>query len=117
VRNQQCSLCISTKDNSLPPECFSTNLRKHERRVSSVGIATGSGFEGWGSIPGRGKRYSLSVQTGSEATQAPVKCVLGCFSGVKRLGHEADRSQLVPRSRMVELHLHSLIRFYGLMLN
>jgi hypothetical protein len=32
---------------------------------SSVGIATGYGLDGLGSIPGRGKRFLHSVQTGS----------------------------------------------------
>lgn len=33
----------------------------------------------------------------------------GSFLGVKRLKHEAEHSYPFPRSRMVELQLHSLI--------
>jgi hypothetical protein len=41
-------------------------------RESSVGIATSYGLDGRGSIPGRGKKFSLphSVQTGSRAHPA-----------------------------------------------
>jgi hypothetical protein len=56
---------------------------------SSVGIATGYGLDGRGSIPGRGKTFLilLSVKTGSEAH--PVACKMGTgvsFPGVKASG-------------------------------
>jgi hypothetical protein len=44
---------------------------------SSVSIVTGYGLDGWGSIPGRGKRffYNPSVHTDPGATQSPVHWV------------------------------------------
>jgi hypothetical protein len=39
-------------------------------RDSSVDIGTGYGLDGRGSIPGRGKSFLHSVQTGSEAHPA-----------------------------------------------
>jgi hypothetical protein len=55
----------------------------------SVGIVTGSGLGGLGSIPGRGKTLYLlhNVPTGYEATQPPVQWVEGALSpGVKTAG-------------------------------
>jgi hypothetical protein len=63
-------------------------------RDSSVGVATGYELEGWGSILGRGKVFSLthSVQTGSEAYQVLYPMGTGDFSPgrIKRSGREAD---------------------------
>jgi hypothetical protein len=56
-----------------------------------------------GSIPGRGNRFFLCVQTGSEAhpTSYPIGTE-GPFPGGKELpGHDADHSpHLLPKSRM-----------------
>jgi hypothetical protein len=54
-----------------------------------------------------------------EPTQPPVQWVPWTLSlGVKWHGCEADHSPPpVLRSRMVELHLHSLIHLYGMVLN
>jgi hypothetical protein len=69
---------------------------------SSLGIEPGYGLDGQGSIPGRGKIFShtpsYSIGTG------------GSFSGVKRLGRDADHSHLNAKGRMVELYLHSTPR-------
>jgi hypothetical protein len=54
--------------------------------------------------------YSVlhTVQTGSEAHTASYPMGNRIFSpGAKRQGREADRLYLVPRSRIVELYLHS----------
>jgi hypothetical protein len=63
--------------------------------VNSVGIATGYGLDDRGSIPGRGKRFSLlpSVQTGSGVHPASYPVGTGALSiGVKRPGYDADHS-------------------------
>ena len=61
------------------------NTTQNGGRDSSVGVATTLG--GWtfrGSNPGRGRDFSLPVQTGLEAY--PVSCTMGtgCFSVLKR---------------------------------
>jgi hypothetical protein len=49
-------------------------------RDSPVGIAAGYGLEGRGSIPDRGKRFSLhSVQTGSGAHPISYQMGVGIF--------------------------------------
>jgi hypothetical protein len=40
-----------------------------------------------------------------------------CFLGGKEQECDADHSHIVPRSRKVELHLHSPIRLHGVVLN
>jgi hypothetical protein len=64
------------------------------------------------------REFSLhSIQTRSEAhtIQRVPRILPWGYSGqgVKRSTH----LHLVPRSRMVELHLHSPIRFHGVVLN
>jgi hypothetical protein len=50
-------------------------------------------------------------------TKPPIQWVLGALSPeVKRPGREGH-IHLVPRSRMVDLYLHSPIRLHGLVLN
>jgi hypothetical protein len=63
-------------------------------RDSSAGIATGYGLDYPGSIPCRQDFLLYVVQTVSEApTQPPIEWIPGVISaGVKRPGHEADRS-------------------------
>jgi hypothetical protein len=73
------------------------------------------------SIPGRGKMFFLLhiVQTacGAHPASYPIGTV-GSFLKVKRQEREADHSPyLVPRSRIVELLLHSPIRTHGIVLN
>jgi hypothetical protein len=51
-------------------------------RGSSVGIATAYGLDGWGSIPGRGKRFFSTAS----------KQALGLPLGINRPGREADHS-------------------------
>jgi hypothetical protein len=61
--------------------------------VNPVAIATGYEQEGWGSIPGRGRRFSLlySIQTESGAYPASYSMSTGVLSPeVKRPGTEAD---------------------------
>jgi hypothetical protein len=63
-------------------------------RNRSVGIATGYGPDGLGSIPGSAIFFLLhSFQTGPEVH--PVSCLVGSGDlspGVKRMGREADHS-------------------------
>jgi hypothetical protein len=60
---------------------------------SSVNIVIGYRLDGWGSVPGRGKRFfcTSSVETGSgvHPSSSPVG---GLSPVVKQLGHEADYS-------------------------
>jgi hypothetical protein len=84
---------------------------------SSIGIATFYVLDGRGLIPGRNKRFSLLdiVQTDSGAHPAPYSMGIG----INRPGREADHYSppLMPRSRIVELYLHSLTSFHGVVLN
>jgi hypothetical protein len=52
-------------------------------------------------------------------TQSPIQWAQGLLSkGVKRPEREADHTPTqVPRSRMVELYLHSPIRCHGVVLS
>jgi hypothetical protein len=87
------------------------------RRDSSVGIAMAYGLDGRGSIPSRARFFSAPQRLGP--TQAPIQWVPGALPrgwsgrGVKLTSHV----HLVPRSRMVELCLHSPICFHGIVLN
>jgi hypothetical protein len=88
---------------------------------SSVGLATGYGFDGRASILGRARDFSLlnSVQTGSGAHPASyLMCIGGPFLEGKAAGglKLTTRLHLVPRSKMVELYLHPM-RLYGVVLN
>jgi hypothetical protein len=73
-----------------------------------------------GLIPGSSRNFSLLhvIQTGSWAHPAFYpKGIGGFFSGIKRVGREADHSHLVARSIMVKLYLHSPIRLHGVLLS
>jgi hypothetical protein len=80
-------------------------------RDSSVDVAKGSGLKGRGSIAGRSINISLlhKVLRGSGA-QPPNDWVPGDFSlGLRQPWREADHSSPMPRSRRMELYLHSHI--------
>jgi hypothetical protein len=68
----------------------------NERNLdSSVGIVTGYGLGGPGSITGRGKNFFFSIASipGLAPTQPPIQWVPeDLSSGVKRSGREANRS-------------------------
>jgi hypothetical protein len=71
-------------------------------RGSSVGIETGCGPNGWGSIPSRGNNCSLlhSVQTGSGAHPAYSMGTGASPRGQSRRGVKlTTHLRLVPRSR------------------
>jgi hypothetical protein len=92
-------------------------------RDSAVGIVTGYRMDGRGvgvRIP-VGSKFSLLyvVQTGSWVHPASYPTGMGALSpGVKRQGHEADHSQLVPRSRKRESkHPLPPICLHGVVLN
>jgi hypothetical protein len=61
-------------------------------RDISLVMATGYGLDGWGSIPGTGKRYSIlhSVQTGSVAH--PASYPMGIGGGLISKECQADHS-------------------------
>jgi hypothetical protein len=81
-------------------------------RHSSVGTAAGFEMDGLCSVP-----VSIVSRTAMGPTQPPIQSVPRALSPeIKRLDHEADSSP--PSSaKMVELYLHSPIRFHGLVLN
>jgi hypothetical protein len=71
------------KRRNLAPTGTRTNLRQYLRmwsRYSAVGIVTGYGLVGRGSIPGKEKIFIHSVHIGSGAHPAPYKWVPGALS-------------------------------------
>jgi hypothetical protein len=85
-------------------------------RDSPVGIVTG--LDGHGSVQGQGKETSLFSKRSDRLWDPPSVLYRGYWGifprwksgqGVKLTTH----FQLVPTSRMVELYLHSPIRFHG----
>jgi hypothetical protein len=74
---------------------FNFALYRLLSRDNSVGIATGYGLDGWGSILGRSKIFSVFSVSGLSLgpTQPPVQWELGALSAqVKLPGREADHS-------------------------
>jgi hypothetical protein len=79
----------------------------HQSRDSSLGIATGYGLDGRGSVPVRGKIFLFSIAPGPalEPIQSHIQWIPVAVSpgqsgrGVKLTTY----LHLVPRSRMVEL--------------
>jgi hypothetical protein len=63
--------------------------------------------------------FSIAIKLTLGPTQTTIKWVPGAISlGVNRpVLKMPAHIRLVPRSRIVELYLHALIRFYGMMLN
>jgi hypothetical protein len=89
-------------------------------RDSSVCIATGYWLDGRCSDSGREKFFTSPCCP--NCLWGPPNLMfngyLGLFFwGLKRQRGEADHSHLGPRSRMVELYLHSAICFHGIQLN
>jgi hypothetical protein len=77
---------------------------------------TDYGIDGRGSIPSKGEIFvsSAASRPALGPIQPPIKWVHGKIStGVKL----TTNLQLVPRSRIVELYLHTPIRVHGIMLN
>jgi hypothetical protein len=70
----------------ISPKCVQYN--------SSVGIATGYGLDGRGSIPGRDKMFLFPIAPRALGpTQFPIQWVPGALSsGIKRSGREDDHS-------------------------
>jgi hypothetical protein len=81
----------------------------HLSRNSSLSIATS--WTVWVRFPAVHDFSLHNVHTGSGAHAN--SCRMGTWDsfprGVKRQGRESDHSRLVPRSRIVELYLHSPI--------
>jgi hypothetical protein len=95
-------------------------LHPIKSRASSVGIATGYGLDGPGSISGRDRRFfGTSFQIGSGSHSASIQWVARALSPeVKRPGYETDYSP--PSSaevKNVELYLHSIIHINGVVHN
>jgi hypothetical protein len=62
--------------------------------------------------------FSTVARPALRPTQPPTQLVTEALCPrIKWLGHEADQSPSVLRSRMVELYLHCRICLYGVMLN
>ena len=59
-------------------------------RVSSVGIATRYGLDGWGIESRWAAKFSATVHTGPGAHPASCTTGTGSFPGVKRPGRGAD---------------------------
>jgi hypothetical protein len=83
-------------------------------RGSSVGVATGCGL-GFDSRQGIRISVFRSVQNGSgtHSTSYPV----GTDGSFLEPELELHHSHLVPRSRMMELYLHSLTPLHGVVIN
>jgi hypothetical protein len=79
----------------------------------SVGMATGFRTEGRVLIPGEMNRFIYLTASRSEAHSASHRMGTGCSFP---WGKAAARFHIVPRSRMIELCLHSPIRFHGVVL-
>jgi hypothetical protein len=79
---------------------------------NSVGIATGYGQDGWGSIPDRCKITFDNVQTGSGAHTASYSYRMALPSGDK-----ADHSPSNAEVKNGELYLYSPTRLNGVVLN
>jgi hypothetical protein len=79
--------------------------------TQSVYIQTGYDLDGSGSIPGRGKvfLFSTAFRPALGPTNPPIPRIPAAISpGVKRPGMKlTTHLHLVPRSRMVDLYLHS----------
>jgi hypothetical protein len=89
-------------------------------RDSSVGIATGYGLDDRGSISGRNK-FFLSAQR-PDRQRGPLwllsMSIGGISLGVNLSVGETDQSPpLLPRSKIMELHLHSPTRLHGIVSN
>jgi hypothetical protein len=87
---------------------------------SSVGIATSYGLDGRGSIPEKSKIFLFS--TASKPALGPTQPPIQWLPGVSSPGREIGRGvkltthfHLVPRSRMLELYLHSPICLSGIL--
>jgi hypothetical protein len=88
---------------------------------SIVGITKGDGLDGRGSISWKDKIFLFSIASRPAVgpTQPPIQWVPWALSpGGKRQGVKlTTHLHLVPRSRMVELYLHSPVCLYGIVLN
>jgi hypothetical protein len=85
-------------------------------RDSSVGIVSGCWLDGWRSNLCRDNifLFSKASKPALGPTQNPIKWVPGTLSPILK---QATHLNLVPRSRMVELHIHSPIRLHCVILN
>jgi hypothetical protein len=87
-------------------------LDKSRERL--VGIETGYGLNGRSSIPGKGNKFFSTPQCPDRHWGLPrLLCNSYHGQGVKL----TTRLHLLPRSRSVELELHSRIRLYCLVRN
>jgi hypothetical protein len=92
-------------------------INRVRSRDNSVGVATGYGLDGPGSIPSRVKIY-FSPQHPDRLWDPPSLLSNGYGGLLSRRYSGQDMNltthfHVVPRSRMVEIYLHSLIRLHG----
>jgi hypothetical protein len=87
---------------------------KKRSRGSSVGIAIGNELDGRGSIPSRGHIFFSAAQRPDLLWIRPDSYSMHIDGRRAKL---TTHLHLVPRSRMVELYLHFLIRLHGVVLN
>jgi hypothetical protein len=87
----------------------------------SVGIAKGYGLDGRGSISGRGKKFFFTPQR-PDWLWDPPSLLYNWYRGHVPQGYSGlmmkltTNLHLVPRSRMVELYLHSPIYLHSTVL-
>jgi hypothetical protein len=102
---------------------YVTNIFFHYLLVildSSVGIVTSFELDGWGSIPGKGTRFFSSPQRLDRLISSSSLLAIG-YLGASLQGKGAGawiwKLHVVPRLRMVEMYVHSPIRFNDAMPN
>jgi hypothetical protein len=76
----------------------------------------GYGLDGWRSIPGTGKRIFFSPQHPDLIWGPPSLISSGYWRLFPRGVKLTSDIFLVPRSRMVELYLHSPTHLHGMMI-
>jgi hypothetical protein len=87
---------------------------------SSVNIGTmlRDGQPRFDSRLGKGKDFATASRPPREPTQSPIQWIPEIFNEVKRPEREAEtHPQKMPMLRTLELYLHSLLYFHGLVLN
>lgn len=96
-------------------------LPYHVFRESLVGIETKCELDCQGSIPRRGKNSLFSPQSSGRAWIHPAFHPLGTVGFFLIYGSRsvnlATQFHIIPKSRMMNLYIHSLIRLHGALLN
>jgi hypothetical protein len=85
-----------------------------------VFVVAGYWLDGRGSIPGTAKSFVSTAQCPDRLWGPPISYAMrtgGSSQGLKWPVREAYHLHLVPRSRLVELYLHSLMCLHDVVLN